>query len=88
MRDGTRLVASFLLFVMAAAGPSPSLQDFLQPLYIDLPKVIDLAVSLSKAYRKLAAESENQFLPTPVSDSTLCPSAAEAGRYGIFSSFV
>jgi hypothetical protein len=70
---------------MAAAGPSLSLQDFLQPLSIDLSKVVALAASLSKAYRRLAAESQNQFLPTPVSDSTLCPSAAEPGRYGMFS---
>jgi hypothetical protein len=69
-----------------ATGPSPSLhlQDFLHPLSIDLPKIIDLAASLSRAYRTLAAESDNQFLPTPVSDSTLSPSAAEAGRYGMF----
>lgn len=70
---------------MAAAGPSPSLHDFLQPLSVDLPKIVDLAVSLSKEYRRLAAESENQFLPTPVSDSTLDPSAADGGRYGMFS---
>jgi hypothetical protein len=69
---------------MAAAGPSLSLQEFLQPLSIDLPRVIALAVSLSNAYRTLAAESDNQFLPTPISDSTLSPSAAEEGRYGIF----
>jgi hypothetical protein len=71
--------------VMAAAGPSPSLQDFLQPLSIDLTRVIVLAASLSKAYRRLAAESDNQFLSTPISDSTLSPSAAEEGRYGVFS---
>jgi hypothetical protein len=70
---------------MAAAGSSPSLQDFLQPLSIDLPTVIALAAGLSKAYRRLAAESDNQFLSTPISDSTLSPSAAEGGRYGIFS---
>jgi hypothetical protein len=69
---------------MAAAGPSPSVEDFLQPLSIDLPKVVALAASLSKAYRRLAAESDNQFLPTPISDSTLSPSAAKGGRYGMF----
>ena len=71
-------------FEMAAAGPSLSLQDFLQPLSIDVAKVVTLAASLSKAYRRLAAESDNQFLSTPISDSTLSPSAAEEGRYGIF----
>jgi hypothetical protein len=68
---------------MAAAGPSLSVHEFLQPLSIDLPKVVTLAASLSKAYRRLAAESDNQFLSTPISDSTLSPSAAEDGRYGM-----
>lgn len=69
---------------MAGAGPSLSVQDFLQPLSIDLPTVVALATSLSKAYRKLAAQSDNQFLSTPISHSTLSPSAAEGGRYGMF----
>lgn len=66
-----------------AASRSQSVEDFLLPLSIDLPKVIALAGSLSQTYKRLAAESENQFLPTPISDSILRPSVAEGGRYGM-----
>ena len=65
---------------MAAAGLSTSLKDFLLPLHIGLPDVLALAASLSTTYKKLAAESENQFLPTPLSDAILNPSAAKGGR--------
>ena len=69
---------------MAAAASRPlSVQDFLLPLDIDLPKVATLAANLAQTYKRLAAESENQFLPTPISDSILRPSVAEGGRYGM-----
>jgi hypothetical protein len=67
----------------AAASRAQSVEDFLLPLSIDLPKVIALAGSLSQTYKRLAAESENQFLPTPISDSILRPSVVEGGRYGM-----
>jgi hypothetical protein len=66
---------------MAAATPESYLLDqFLEPLRIDSSKLIALAGELSRTYTRLAAESENQFLPTPLSDSLLGPSVAEVGR--------
>jgi hypothetical protein len=69
--------------------PPLALQDFLQPLDIDIGKVIALSKRLCATYSALAAESENQFLPTPISYSILRPpAAAEGGRYGTFFCFL
>jgi len=67
----------------AAESLSPPLQDFLLPLNIDSPKILELAVDLCQTFKKLAAESENQFLPTPISESILSPSVSGGGRYGM-----
>ncbi len=75
-----RLLLCFHAMAAAAAAQTESLLQFLQPLAIDLPKIIALAAGLHKTFKSLAAESENQFLPTPISDSTLRPSAARGGR--------
>jgi hypothetical protein len=63
-----------------ATTPTP-LEDFLQPLKVDIPKVHRLAHSFSSTYTSLAAESQDQFLPTPVSDSVLRPTGSDKGRY-------
>lgn len=55
-------------------------EEFLRPLNIDIPKIHRLAKSLSHTYRRLAAESEEQFLPTPISDSILRPLGEHKGR--------
>jgi hypothetical protein len=57
-----------------------SLKGFLSPLAVDLQKLVTLSRKLEKTYRKLAAEAENQFLPTPISDSILRPVACKGGR--------
>ncbi|KAI9736397.1 MAG: hypothetical protein M1818_006130 [Claussenomyces sp. TS43310] len=57
------------------------LVDFLQPLAVDLDKLLNLAKHLSVTYRKLAAEAENQFLATPIPNSILRPSVSHTGRY-------
>jgi hypothetical protein len=66
---------------MDSAGKS--LHQFLRPLAIDLDKIVTLARHLEVTYRTLARESENQFLPTPISDSILRPEphGKEHGRY-------
>lgn len=63
------------------AMTSSSLKDFLQPLAIDLPKIHSLASRFCKTFKILAARSQNQFLPTPISELLLSPSGDEQGRY-------
>ncbi|KAE9371175.1 putative hexokinase family protein XprF [Stipitochalara longipes BDJ] len=57
------------------------LDDFLRPLHVDIPKVHSLARSFCRTFTRLAAESHDQFLSTPISDSILRPSGEEKGRY-------
>ncbi|KAI9369714.1 hypothetical protein BJX61DRAFT_134226 [Aspergillus egyptiacus] len=52
--------------------------EFLAPLTLDEAVLYKLARRLSTVYRKLALESDQQFLPTPVSK---LPSGLETGRY-------
>jgi len=56
------------------------IEEFLEPLSIDVPKVHQLARSLCKTYLRLAAEAQDQFLPTPISDSVLRPRGDDKGR--------
>jgi hypothetical protein len=57
------------------------MDDFLRPLHVDIPKIHSLARSFYRTYTSLAAESQDQFLSTPISDSILRPSGDEKGRY-------
>ncbi|KAL4780641.1 hypothetical protein BJX76DRAFT_38773 [Aspergillus varians] len=52
--------------------------EFLSPIALDEAVLYKLARRLSSVYRKLALESDQQFLPTPVSK---LPSGLETGRY-------
>ncbi|KAL3478587.1 hypothetical protein BJX99DRAFT_101624 [Aspergillus californicus] len=52
--------------------------EFLSPLDLDEALLYKLARRLSTVYRKLALESDQQFLPTPVSK---LPTGLETGRY-------
>ncbi|KAL2838243.1 hypothetical protein BJY01DRAFT_35406 [Aspergillus pseudoustus] len=52
--------------------------EFLSPLALDEAVLYRLARRLSTAYKKLALESDQQFLPTPVSK---LPTGLETGRY-------
>jgi len=63
-----------------AKQETPSVEEFLQPLHIDVQKCHALARSLWITYVKLAKESEEQFLPTPISDSVLRPEKDGEGR--------
>lgn len=57
-----------------------TLENFLSPLHIDIPKIQSLARSLSETFTTLAAESSEQFLSTPISDSVLRPDGNERGK--------
>ncbi|TAQ91651.1 hypothetical protein B7494_g45 [Chlorociboria aeruginascens] len=63
------------------ATSDPSLEAFLLPLKIDIEKIHKLAQSLNLTFRRLAKESQEQFLPTPISDRLLRPSGDRDGRY-------
>ncbi|KAJ5782621.1 hypothetical protein N7457_004395 [Penicillium paradoxum] len=54
------------------------LEHFLSPLFLDEAKLYKLARRFSTTYRNLALTSNQQFLPTPV---TQLPTGRETGRY-------
>ncbi|KAF3385226.1 Hexokinase-1 [Penicillium rolfsii] len=54
------------------------LDDYLAPLYLDEAVLYRLARRFSEVYRDLALTSDQQFLPTPV---TQLPTGRETGRY-------
>ncbi|KAH8678737.1 hypothetical protein BGZ60DRAFT_401725 [Tricladium varicosporioides] len=58
-----------------------NLDEFLRPLEIDIPKITSLAKSLSCTFTRLAKESQDQFLPTPISDSILSQGQDAKGRF-------
>jgi len=66
------------LFSMAST--TSDIELFLQPLYIDIPKVHSLARAFASTFAYLALESLDQFLSTPISDSVLRPEGDEKGR--------
>jgi hypothetical protein len=49
----------------------PSIEDFLKPLQIDDDTVLKLSRDFASTFKELSAKSENQFLPTPISESLL-----------------
>jgi hypothetical protein len=57
-----------------------NLDEFLQPLAIDTQTVLELSRELESTFRTLSAESLDQFLPTPISESILRPAQQEQGR--------
>ena len=57
-----------------------SLDEFLRPLAIDSQTVLELSRELEMTFRRLSAESPDQFLPTPISESMLRPAARGHGR--------
>ncbi|KAK3293946.1 uncharacterized protein B0H64DRAFT_374796 [Chaetomium fimeti] len=60
---------------------TPSLDDFLQPLAIDIDNVIKLSHEMTSTFRHLSAEASDQFLPTPISESVLRPTTRDQGRF-------
>ncbi|KPM39798.1 hypothetical protein AK830_g6791 [Neonectria ditissima] len=62
------------------ASPTSSIRDFLEPLELDLEKAHSLSQAFLRTFEKLALESQNQFLPTPITESILRP--AHEGNQG------
>lgn len=58
---------------MASGQQSPpqSLDDFLRPLRITDNAVLELSRDLTEDFSRLSNKSDNQFLPTPISESLL-----------------
>lgn len=57
-----------------ASGQQPhqqSLDDFLRPLEITDDTVLELSRELHDTFLQLSDKSDNQFLPTPISESLL-----------------
>ncbi|EKD21695.1 hexokinase-1 [Drepanopeziza brunnea f. sp. 'multigermtubi' MB_m1] len=67
---------------MTTTRESQSADSFLLPLQVDTSKIRSLARSLHSTFTSLAAESQEQFLPTPISDSILRPEGDENGSGG------
>lgn len=51
--------------------PQQSLDDFLQPLRMTDETVLELSRVLFVKFQELSTKSDNQFLPTPISESLL-----------------
>ncbi|EXK31676.1 hypothetical protein FOXG_08248 [Fusarium oxysporum f. sp. lycopersici 4287] len=65
---------SYSDFTQTMATPV-SIEEFLEPLYVDIDKINRLSQLFLETFEKLAAGSENQFLPTPISEAILRPEA-------------
>ncbi|KAM0342849.1 hypothetical protein ACHAPU_009213 [Fusarium lateritium] len=52
-----------------------SIEEFLEPLSVDIEKINKLSQLFLQTFEKLAADSDNQFLPTPISEAILRPEA-------------
>ena len=61
--------SSKIRFAMASTGSD--LESFLSPLYVDDSLVLRLSRDLCTTFKQLSAESKDQFLPTPISESIL-----------------
>ena len=53
------------------ASKGSDLESFLRPLHIDDSLVLRLSRELCTTFKELSAESTDQFLPTPISESLL-----------------
>ncbi|KAK1834228.1 hypothetical protein QBC39DRAFT_277878 [Podospora conica] len=64
------------------APTQTSLEDFLKPLEVDLPRIVELTNDFTETFTHLSAHSLDQFLATPISESILRP--APGRDYGRF----
>lgn len=53
--------------------------EFLKPLAVNSSLLLDLSHDMTTTFERLCKESEDQFLPTPISESIM---RAGAGRRG------
>ena len=65
---------------ISALPMASDIESFLHPLSVDISKIHRLARAFSLTFANLAAFSQDQFLPTPISDSVLRPEGDEKGR--------
>ncbi|CAH0048851.1 unnamed protein product [Clonostachys solani] len=56
-----------------AASRETQIEGFLKPLHVDIDQIHDLSNRFLSNFHKLAAESTDQFLGTPISESILRP---------------
>ncbi|PSS02270.1 hexokinase-7 [Coniella lustricola] len=62
--------------------PAVSIVDFLAPLHVDDAKIRGLALDLADTFTDLSANSDAQFLPTPIGESLLRRvNGSDHGRY-------
>lgn len=67
---------------MGTVSQTPDMADFLRPLHMDAEVAVALSKEFHRTFQQLAAESMDQFLPTPIAESILRPKAGqEKGRY-------
>src|SRR5947207_6549881 len=84
LNRGARNMSELVALASASnATPPPDereheLERFLRPLILDENSLHTLAYQFSDVYRELALHSDEQFLPTPV---TNLPSGEETGQY-------
>lgn len=64
--------------MISQASKTHNLQDYLQPLRVDVETLYKLSCRLSESYTKLAKESSEHFIPTAI---TQLPTGHETGRY-------
>lgn len=57
-----------------------TLDEFLQPLAASSETLLELSRALAATFVTLSAESVDQFLPTPISESVLRPGRRDYGR--------
>ncbi|KAK3324308.1 actin-like ATPase domain-containing protein [Cercophora scortea] len=70
------------LVKMPPPTTTTAIADFLKPLDIDSNVVWELSRELASTFKTLSAESLDQFLPTPISESILRPAAGlDTGRF-------
>lgn len=87
-RQGSLLGAQLLTSpTMASKQPQNldtgpvSIDEFLAPLHINNKIVLELSREMSETFTHLSANSESQFLPTPISESLLRRvDSADSGR--------
>lgn len=67
------MTAQSLPATLAEAKPTTPLGRFLSAFVVDSKKLHALTAEFEATFRQLAAESQNQFLPTPISSTLLSP---------------
>ncbi len=74
---------------MGTGSQKADMANFLQPLHMDVETAAALSREFHKTFQRLAAESMEQFLPTPIAESILRPKAGqEKGRYVVRTGFL